>query len=218
MPIETRYTNIYVQSVDNTPAALETFKQDAHQALDRLNSRQVGNQLLSELGELCRARRHKITIQELRPHQEPYSLPVLSRHQIEAYGIQDFDENRAKACELAEKRSGLFGKKPGKGASVIVRWSMDHSSMTFNANGSPTGTGPSPVDKISQLAHELIHAKHMLAGTWEGGWGDGRDPDTPAGQEELRAVGLGTYAYAETGEPSENAIRDEHGLPLRRKF
>ncbi|MCL1617989.1 M91 family zinc metallopeptidase [Ralstonia pseudosolanacearum] len=95
---------------------------------------------------------------------------------------------------------------------------MDHSSMTFSASGSPTGTGPSHVDKISQLAHELIHAKHMVAGTWKGRWGDDRDPKTSAGKEELRAVGLGKYEYAKTGEPSENAIRDEHGLPLRRKY
>ncbi|AMP36151.1 MULTISPECIES: XopG/HopH/AvrPtoH family type III secretion system effector [Ralstonia solanacearum species complex] len=216
MPIETRYSNIYVQSLVNTQDALDDFKQEAHQALDIINSRRMGNHLLSELSGLCRARRHKITIHELKPNGEPCSEPVLSRHQIEAHSPENFRENREKACELAEKRSGWFGKKPGEGASVIVSWSMSHSSMTFNANGSPTGTCPSDDDKISQLAHELIHAKHMVAGTWKGRWGDDRDPTTPAGKEELRAVGLGKYA--ETGEPSENAIRDEHGLPLRRKY
>ncbi|UYR03401.1 type III secretion system effector protein [Ralstonia pseudosolanacearum] len=183
-----------------------------------MNSRQAGNQLLSELSELCRARRHKITVQELESDGEPRSRPVLSRHQIEQHAPRTFRENRDKACELAEKYDGWLGRKPGEGASVIVDWSMDHSSRTFSASGSPTGTGPSHVDKISQLAHELIHAKHMVAGTWKGRWGDDRDPKTSAGKEELRAVGLGKYEYAKTGEPSENAIRDEHGLPLRRKY
>ncbi|MFV8513131.1 XopG/HopH/AvrPtoH family type III secretion system effector [Ralstonia pseudosolanacearum] len=216
MPIETRYSNLYAQSLVNTREALEDFKQDAHQALDIINSRPAGNQLLSELSELCRARRHKITIHELNSNEEPCSEPVLSRHQIEEYSPENFRENREKACDLAEKRSGWFGKKPGEGASVIVSWSMSHSSMTFSANGSPTGTCPSNTDKVSQLAHELVHAKHMVAGTWKGRWGDDRDPTTSAGKEELRAVGLGKYA--ETGEPSENAIRAEHGLPLRRKY
>ncbi|MEF9387718.1 XopG/HopH/AvrPtoH family type III secretion system effector [Ralstonia solanacearum species complex bacterium KE056] len=120
---------------------------------------------------------------------------------------------------MAGKTSGWFGRKrEGEGSSVIVGWSMSHSSMVFNRNGSPTGTCPSETDKISQLAHELVHAKHMVAGTWKGGEGDERDPTTPAGKEELRAVGLGKYAYSETGEPSENSIRAENGLPLRRKY
>ncbi len=61
----------------------------------------------------------------------------------------------------------------------------------------------------------------MVAGTWKGGEGekgDERDPTTPAGKEELRAIGLGKYAYSETGEPSENSIREENGLALRRKY
>lgn len=52
----------------------------------------------------------------------------------------------------------------------------------------------------------------------EGEKGDERDPTTPAGKEELRAIGLGKYAYSETGEPSENSIREENGLALRRKY
>nr|WP_268988553.1 hypothetical protein [Ralstonia solanacearum] len=34
----------------------------------------------------------------------------------------------------------------------------------------------------------------------------------------MRAIGLGKYAYSETGEPSENSIREENGLALRRKY
>ncbi|MEF3061141.1 XopG/HopH/AvrPtoH family type III secretion system effector [Ralstonia solanacearum] len=218
MPIQTRYSGLYAQSLSNTARDQEDYAHDANQALDIINSGRTGNQLLSGLSALCQQRRHKITIHELDQNEEPSAKPVLSRHQIEQYEPSNFRENRDQACELAGKTDGWFGRKNGEGSSVIAGWSMSHSSMVFNQNGSPTGTCPSETDKISQLAHELVHAKHMVAGTWKGGEGDERDPTTPAGKEELRAIGLGKYAYSETREPSENAIRAENGLPLRRKY
>ncbi|MDN4064212.1 MULTISPECIES: XopG/HopH/AvrPtoH family type III secretion system effector [Ralstonia solanacearum species complex] len=221
MPIQTRYSGLYAQSLSNTARDQENYVHDANQALDIINSGRTGNQLLSGLSALCQQRRHKITLHELGQNEEPSAKPVLSRHQIEQYEPSNFRENRDQACELAGKTNGWLGRKNGEGSSVIVGWSMSHSSMVFNQNGSPTGTCPSETDKISQLAHELVHAKHMVAGTWKGGEGekgDERDPTTPAGKEELRAIGLGKYAYSETGEPSENSIREENGLALRRKY
>ncbi|WP_216597530.1 M91 family zinc metallopeptidase, partial [Pseudomonas coronafaciens] len=72
---------------------------------------------------------------------------------------------------------------------------------------------------LDHYTHELIHAKHHLAGTLKYGGEVTRSASsasTPSGKEELRAVGLGKYANS--GEPSENSIRQEHGLPLRRTY
>ncbi|UNW13621.1 type III secretion system effector protein [Xanthomonas phaseoli pv. phaseoli] len=37
-------------------------------------------------------------------------------------------------------------------------------------------------------------------------------------KEELRAVGVGKYEYRKTRQPSENSIRQEHGLPVRKNI
>ncbi|UXN02209.1 type III secretion system effector protein (plasmid) [Xanthomonas hortorum pv. pelargonii] len=46
--------------------------------------------------------------------------------------------------------------------------------------------------------------------------GDRYDETSEAGKEELRAVGVGKYEYRKTRQPSENSIRQEHGLPIRK--
>lgn len=58
------------------------------------------------------------------------------------------------------------------------------------------------------LAHELVHALHTLSGDWI----KHDDPRKQALIEEARTVGAGKYANTRI---SENAIRREHGLPLR---
>jgi hypothetical protein len=60
------------------------------------------------------------------------------------------------------------------------------------------------------LGHELIHAFHSLSG-------DRKTGNTPGGAkaEEAWTVGAGKYANTRI---SENAIRKEHGLPLREYY
>ncbi|MFC3657402.1 XopG/HopH/AvrPtoH family type III secretion system effector [Xanthomonas hyacinthi] len=139
--------------------------------------------------------------------------PVLSRHQLEAHpGVTRF-------CDIRETAAQLYALKtaggPNEGSSVVVSWSAHQTSMGLDEDGDPTGPTASHRDKVSLLAHELVHAKHMMAGTWKGCSDDPCDPDTASGKEELRAVGLGKYKYSKTGEPSENSVRAEHGLPKR---
>ncbi|WP_343230441.1 M91 family zinc metallopeptidase [Xanthomonas euvesicatoria] len=91
--------------------------------------------------------------------------------------------------------------------------------MELNSNGSPLRLGSNPEESFVVLAHELIHAQHLLAGTskaYKGG--DRYDETSEAGKEELRAVGVGKYEYRKTRQPSENSIRQEHGLPIRKKY
>ncbi|MGD7413034.1 M91 family zinc metallopeptidase, partial [Ralstonia pseudosolanacearum] len=87
-----------------------------------------------------------------------------------------------------------------------------------DSNGSPKRMRKDSKESFVVLAHEMIHAHHVMAGTSKGGSGDRYDETSEAGQEELRAVGLGAYAHANTGEPTENSIRAEHGLRMRSKY
>ena len=55
------------------------------------------------------------------------------------------------------------------------------------------------------LFHELVHGQHIMAGDWKNG-GDPRDPATPSGKEEVRAMRY------------ENGVRQDHNLPLRTQY
>ncbi|WOB27579.1 MULTISPECIES: type III secretion system effector protein [Xanthomonas] len=215
MPIKTNYTGIYSQSMSNTQRDQERFNAELNVHLDHLNSRSTGNQLLNELQQLSQIRRHKATIHEIARNQNPCAEPVLSRHQLDAHPeLTRFKDIREKAGLLYALKKPEEGKN--EGSSVVISWSPHQTSIELDEDGDPTGrTTSSPIDKVSVLAHELVHAKHIMAGTWKGSYEDERNPDTPTGKEELRAVGLGKYKYSESGEPSENSIRAEHGLPKR---
>ncbi|AEG71857.1 XopG/HopH/AvrPtoH family type III secretion system effector [Ralstonia solanacearum] len=217
MPIETRFSGIYSQSIVNSDRDLQRFNAEVNVHLDLINSRRTGNQLLNELSEISNRRRHKITIHEMQSSAAgPIAEPVLSRHQLEAHpGLNRFSDIR----ETAGRQYALKTENgPNEGSSVVVSWTAHQTSMGLDEDGDPTGPTSSNRDKVSLLAHELVHAKHMMAGTWKGSYDDERDPDTAAGKEELRAVGLGKYKYSKSGEPSENSIRAEHGLPKRASY
>ncbi|CAD1795274.1 type III secretion system effector protein [Xanthomonas arboricola] len=215
MPIQTNYSGIYSQSMSNTPRDQDRFNAEVNVHLDHLNSRPIGNQLLDKLQQLSGKRRHKVTIHEIAPPENPGAEPVLSRHQLDAHPeLSRFKDIREKAGRsYALKKPG--GEK-NQGSSVVVSWSARQTSLELDDDGDPTNRATSsPIEKVSVLGHELVHARHMMAGTWKGSYEDDRDPDTPTGKEELRAVGLGKYKYSQSGEPSENSIRAEHGLPKR---
>lgn len=192
----------------------DRFNAEVNVHLDHLNSRPTGNQLLEKLQQLSRKRSHKVTIHEIAP-QNPCAEPVLSRHQLDAHPeLRKYKDIRDKAGSSYALQEP--GAEKNKGSGVVVTWSAHQTSIELDEDGDPTNKATSsPIDKVSVLGHELVHARHMMAGTWKGSYEDERDPDTPTGQEELRAVGLGRYKYSRSGEPSENSIRAEHGLPKR---
>lgn len=99
---------------------------------------------------------------------------------------------------------------PSTGTSVVVRWSPDQSACT-DSQGRASRAGGSTNSYIL-LAHELVHGRYALSGDSFLDSGNRADPSTPSGQEEYRAIGLGSYANAPY---SENSVRKEHSLPLR---
>lgn len=65
------------------------------------------------------------------------------------------------------------------------------TSIKLSRNGSPKRLHKDPKESFAVLAHELIHARHVMAGTSKAWSGDRYNETSEAGQEELRAVGLG---------------------------
>ena len=212
MPVQTNYHGIYAQSSGHTRSN-EDFARCANTHLDAINSGTTGNQLLRQISELARRSDHKLTICK---SDHPTTEPVLSRSQRERHpNLTSYSTIRETAGRAyALKKSW----RANEGCSAIICWSSRVSKTILDSDGDAIGHEQSTTDMVSTLGHELVHAKHMMAGTWKGSYEDPLDSSTNAGKEELRAVGLGKYKYRKSHEPSENSIRAEHGLPKRRSY
>ena len=213
MPIQTNYSGIYAQQLTSSEAS---FANEVNQHLDAINSKASGSQLLEQISRLSSRRGHKLTIHELEASGHPITEPVLSRSQLEnhanATSYRDIRETAGHRYALKKR----FGSN--EGSSAVISWAPRVSKIDVDSDGDATGHSQSSTDKVSTLAHELVHAKHIMGGTWKGSYDNPRDPDTNAGKEELRAVGLGKYKYSRSREPSENSVREEHGLPKRKSY
>jgi len=102
----------------------------------------------------------------------------------------------------------------GKGVSPLIYYNPNQSILV-DFQGLPRSVN-SPDAAFIGLAHELVHAYYMMKGQ-----GFGTEPATSALndpehlREERRAVGYGEY---ENTSLSENAIRREHGLNIRKQY
>ena len=176
----------------------------------------TGRHLLAQISRLSQQHGHNLIIHELEPTGTPMIEPMLSAHQMrqhpEAALYREFREIAGHRYALKKRFTA------NEGSSAIISWSPRVSQIQLNAAGDVIGHGASEEDKVSTLAHELVHAKHMMAGTWKGSYGDHCDASCDAGKEELRAVGLAKYRFSRSGEPSENSVRSEHGLPKRKSY
>ncbi|QUP52452.1 type III secretion system effector protein [Ralstonia syzygii] len=213
MIIQTQHPGIYVSTASDDQRKADRYAGKVNDALGKISSRRTGNELLSGISSLSTTRQRKLTIREVDSDDESSTEPVLTRPQIAAYRPEDFDQNQSIAARLAN--GATFEGEAG--CSAIVSWNPK-KSIELSRNGSPKRVRKDPKESFVVLAHEMIHARHIMAGTSRGGSGDRYDETSEAGQEELRAVGLGAYAHANTDEPTENSIRAEHGLRARSKY
>jgi Effector protein len=148
----------------------------------------------------------------------PATRALLTDTQATARGMHqnDFSVDQNEIAVAAAVKKSVLGVNfaNGAGAKAEITWNPD-LSLQLNPEGLPyreleSGLGQSHVT----LAHELVHALHYMKGDAKLG-GNPLDESSPAGKEELRAIGLGKYAKLPF---SENSIRQEHGLPLRTRF
>jgi hypothetical protein len=208
---ETGYTGIYAKNQVG-----DGFETQAKQALDKISQAPSGKRLLSDIAAASDGPegKHASIVYD----QFVAARPLLSKRQAEARNMQqnDFslDQNNL-AIKLSTKKTILgvnVGKGPGTKAEVA--WDPE-ASLKLDSSGRPyKGLFNDSSEAHIALAHELVHSVHILKGDFKRG-GDRLDPDTQAGKEELRAVGLGKYAEAPY---SENSIRQELGLPLRSQY
>ena len=162
------------------------------QALDTIASRAAGKGLLDALQSLSDKGRVTIHV-----------------------GDPDTDmKNYAQRVPRETTIKKPFSYFASKRFNAEIHWNPS-TSMALNPQGHPTGFDNTGDRAYVSLAHELIHAYRMVKKTYTGHKGEGADPKTPKGKEELRAVGLGKFASKAF---SENRVRAEHDLPLRQSY
>jgi len=181
----------------------------AESALYKLNSGKVGSALLQEIKNLTVDGKF-ITIKV--SYGETSAIPRLTQKQALLHGVSESPTDREHndiATRLPQKLS--FGRK-GQGVGSLVFFNPKISAKIVN--GIPERDEDESVSFVS-LGHELIHSYRMMKGTFTGGLDNRYDFNSRAYEEEARAVGIGVYGQ----EPiTENAIRAEHGLPLRAQY
>jgi len=102
------------------------------------------------------------------------------------------------------------------GVVGIVKFNINQG-VRLDKWGFPTGENNFKENNFVSLAHELVHAYHLMNGTYYSG-----DPfatvkinNSAMRQEEDRAVGVGRFIGSKI---SENGIRIEHNLKLRAHY
>jgi len=102
----------------------------------------------------------------------------------------------------------------GEGVRPIVFYNPSHS-ISINAAGEPKSANDASQSFVA-LAHELVHAYHIIKGD-----SFGSDPRTSAYdddehlREEVRAIGFNMYS---NNPISENGVRQDHNLPIRKFY
>lgn len=172
-----------IKIVTGKPSHPADFFDRCNTALNRIRSRPIGKGLLKTIAAKCLMSGKSVFIDYYQA-----SLAGVQGDVTEAYGYQKMDDE------------GRVFFMPGNGQSASVSWWPDDP-------GPPYAERPAFVG----LAHELIHALHIVHGQ--------QIADTNSTQglaiNEAQVVGLGRFK----DEPfTENAIRDEHGITLRTQY
>lgn len=185
------------------------FPNQVNEALGKIAQGETGKQLLDQLKPYAENGK-RVTIKATTIETSIRAL--LTQSQSEKYGIPETATiaSNEKATELAQK-VGL--RKKGEGTAAEIQWNPS-IGLVLNDDGVPIATNNANKAYLA-LAHELVHGRRIVKGTFSGGIGDRYDPQTRAGKEERRAVGIGEFAHKT---PSENSIRAEHGEQLRTAY
>ena len=116
---------------------------------------------------------------------------------------------------LPYNREAFKNATNGEGVRPVVWYNPNHT-VHVNSQGEPKLVYNDPSQSFVGLAHELVHAYHMIKGDQYGS-----DPRTSAHdddehfRDEVRAVGFSIYS---NNPLSENAIRADHNIPLRQGY
>jgi hypothetical protein len=178
----------------------QRFNVQTTSALNRLNQKPIGKDLLTLLSKRCQGYGCSIPGATVTIMRAPGSLTesVLTS-KASAQGMGALQQDRV--------LPGTVIKLPGRGASSIVYFNPGAGTEYTELLGFQT---PAHV----ALGHELCHALHHLSGGMRLGAGeDGRARFLAMNlHEEAHTIGLGPYKNTRI---SENAIRKEWGIEVR---
>jgi hypothetical protein len=187
------------------------FSRKVQEALDKINSKPVGQQLLNEIVSL--AGQVKFAASRANLGYAVGITPRASVKQSTLFGNIRW-RNYQPGGSVTFAINEVNASTPGEGSVSVITW--DPAS-----NSTPDGSRPPFIG----LAHELIHAWHNLGGgslisTSQGTMGEpfsgaGGGIEAAKNVDEMRVVGLQGWEK----EPiTENRIRAEHGLPYRNSY
>jgi hypothetical protein len=203
------YPGIFVAGDDKRPE----FYGEVVRALKSIESKPVGSSLLKTIALANSNKGKKVVIEETTSANQ-CAIPVTDtspefRKKLLEPGSSGLIAHARKLVvgtrvETKEEKNSQFLR--GEGSDVVIRWNPN--LKTVNGIERPP---------FIALAHELVHANHFVEGTCfrelKGFAHENRD--SGLAEEEMRTVGLNQYK----AEPlCENAIRQEHGIPLRTQY
>jgi len=180
----------------------------AESALKRIKSGRNGSELLKRLDNLSNGDR-KITI-EVDDSTSSCNVPFLTKSQLKKYNIdpEDLEASNHKATELSLKKGFL---RNGEGVSSLVKFNPDYFVRVRE-----DGTHLYTIEKNSSfvmLAHELVHAYRNMKGV-SIGLDRSERPGVREAKEERRVMGTDEFSNERI---SENGIRKDHGIHLRKQ-
>jgi hypothetical protein len=191
-------TGLYIENPVDDP----NFHSQARLALNIIRSKPLGATLLKDICDACADGKKNVVIEK-----SPTANAVPTKDTSDGFRLQLKQPGMGQI--LTADAYALVTRGKG-GTSGIARWNP--------ANVIPGTTIERP--SFVSLAHELVHCLHYVEGDCY------REPkltfdlttDSGLAEEEARTTGLGPYKDVKTHKPSENAIRDAFGLPLRTEY
>lgn len=186
----------------------------AESALQTIKSKPVGKNLLLSLLYLSNEDRRVIIVVKGQLTDGTSSFP--SQSQLRRFNVANNPGDR-----LYQTLSNMMSTvnpngQPSEGCSAVVQFNP-YNSIHIDNEGYPVPVSTTQHNFVS-LAHELIHALHTMNGTALNRDSIASDVfyrGSGTRREEERAVGLGRF---EREAISENKIRQEHGLRIRRSY
>jgi len=183
-------------------------------SLKKIKSKPIGNTLLKKIEELSdNGRFVKIACLYRIGHT---ARPMLTESQLNYFkslklSDNPYDKDHNSLASYISRKPPSKSRREGTSAYI----EFDPTQSVDVDNGEPKRSHRHDLVFVS-LVHELIHSLRFLKGNSLAGYnGDSQDPSSPAMEEEYRAVGLGRYADRPI---TENTIRAEHGLQLRKSY
>ncbi|NIG12926.1 hypothetical protein F3J37_01600 [Pantoea sp. Al-1710] len=175
-------------------------------ALEKIKSGKNGSNILNEISRLS-DRENKIDIM-ISDNDDNETGGELTYSQAKKYNLDYFEDVTSYRNKVIELGSNGTGVKPiiyyNPNVSIIV--DKDERSWVIKDSR----------DAFTSLAHELIHAYHLMKGTSKASaFNDVYNNSTSQLEEEDRAVGTGGYWGNKF---SENGVREDHGLPIRAEY